>query len=150
MTRFVSTSLTQIVRRVWGYDDIECASEFEQDVNLKEQAETDKIRVSIGASSINEARERSGLEGIPGGERYYLETTAGVFEVTKDGLVSAQAAPASPNPMLPGEKPGQRLIGDGNEPPANEPAKKRHYDPSNPHVILDRLSRLEKKAQAGA
>jgi len=131
---YVASSLTGLVRRVWRWDDIEAASEFEQDVNALDQAEVDKTYVSIGALSLNEVREKIGKDPIPGGDQHLVYTPQGPMPLPGEGPAPEQ---------IDG---GQKLLTDGKAPapadgkqPEEPPARARKS------YVADQLARQDYK-----
>jgi hypothetical protein len=157
MLDYLGTFFTLLQLIAFGYQDIEIVSELRRDVDPAVQATIDKTHFSIGAKSINEIRDANGQDGIAGGEKYFVETASSMYEVTAEGLVPVAPAtshdPASDGGDPGQGKPGQKQIGDGKQLPAKEPpAKKRalRYALDSPHVLADRIARLEKAARVSA
>lgn len=143
----VADILNLIIEDVFGYDDIEFAADTHREVDALKQAQIFDLAIKNGSRSIDEVREANGDEPIGMGPGILTLSGFVPFPVGGSAEILAAEQEKAKNPP---PAPGQKLIGDGkttDEPSAKEPAaKKRHYAADSPHVILDRLARLEKKA----
>lgn len=92
---YVESYVNELLRQGWGpeyADEIEFAFEFAQDIDPVDQATVDKEYISCGVLSINEVRERKGMDPIEGGETHGFLTAMG-FTPLEQALMPPEPAP---------------------------------------------------------
>lgn len=110
-----------LIRKYWGYEDVEFAWEDIKDENPKERAEITDLYVRNGILSIDEAREDLGKDKI--GARNCIITATGLVPV--DTAIENADNPPEPPPVAPGAPPGAGAPKPGAPPkkPAVKPGK---------------------------
>jgi hypothetical protein len=121
---FVKDIIDACLERYWGVTDLEFSWEDAPETDALKQAQIDEIYARIGVNSIDEIRQRLGLDplGVPAG----IITATGLvpFEQTVPGLADEATLAAGLAPgMQPQLPPAPAEAGAQGEPVAPEPVK---------------------------
>jgi hypothetical protein len=127
LMRYLEGLINRVLEVCWQVDDIEFAWDFHQDIDAQVQAEVDATYVKTGILSIDEVRERLGLDGIgvgagvitangfipfpPGGSAELLDQQTADRE-SRQALLAAGAAagPGNQDPAKSDEEAAQKWI----------------------------------------
>jgi hypothetical protein len=92
-----SSLMERLIFLGWGWGDIGHAFDQNEEVAATDQATIDQTNVKIGARTINELRDRDGLDAIEGGDVAMIYTGTGAMPLS---VLAAQTA--LPTPVAPG------------------------------------------------
>jgi hypothetical protein len=92
-----SSLMERLIFLGWGWDDIGHAFDQNEEVAATDQATIDAANTSLGARTINELRDRDGLDAVEGGDVPMVKTGTGWMPLA---VLAAQTA--LPTPVAPG------------------------------------------------
>ena len=92
-----SSLMERLIFLGWGWDDIGHAFDQNEEVAATDQATIDTANTSLGARTINELRDRDGLDAVEGGDVPMVKTGTGWMPLA---VLAAQTA--LPTPVAPG------------------------------------------------
>jgi hypothetical protein len=92
-----SSLMERLIFLGWGWDDIGHAFDQNEEVAATDQATIDIANTSLGARTINELRDRDGLDAVEGGDVPMVKTGTGWMPLA---VLAAQTA--LPTPVAPG------------------------------------------------
>ncbi|HWY88260.1 MAG TPA: phage portal protein [Gemmataceae bacterium] len=117
-----SAFMEELIRVGWGWTDIKHVFNEDEDIAATDQATVDASNLKVGARTVNELRERDGLDPVDGGDEPMVYTGSGAMPLK---VLAAQTA--LPVPAAPGGKPGaKKSAGDkGAGKAADSPLAKR-------------------------
>ena len=92
-----SSLMERLIFLGWGWGDIGHAFDQNEEVAATDQSTIDQTNVKIGARTINELRDRDGLDAIEGGDVAMIYTGTGAMPLS---VLAAQTA--LPTPVAPG------------------------------------------------
>jgi hypothetical protein len=92
-----SSLMERLIFLGWGWDDIGHAFDQNEEVAATDQATIDTDNTSLGARTINELRDRDGLDAVEGGDVPMVKTGTGWMPLA---VLAAQTA--LPTPVAPG------------------------------------------------
>jgi PAS domain-containing protein len=93
---YISSVLTFIVNRYFGYQDIEHAFMSEEEQDRLKQAQIDKIYASYGKESVDEQRQRDGQEPVGIGHMFFGTAPTAVGPYLNGGNPSDPAVTPAP------------------------------------------------------
>jgi hypothetical protein len=93
---YISSVLTFIVNRYFGYQDIEHAFMSEEEQDRLKQAQIDKIYASYGKESVDEQRQRDGQEPVGIGHMFFGSAPTAVGPYLNGGNPSDPAVMSAP------------------------------------------------------
>jgi hypothetical protein len=92
-----SSLMERLIFLGWGWDDIGHVFDQNEEVAATDQATIDIANTSLGARTINELRDRDGLDAVEGGDVPMVKTGTGWMPLA---VLAAQTA--LPTPVAPG------------------------------------------------
>lgn len=92
-----SSLMERLIFLGWGWDDIGHSFDENEEVAATDQATIDTANTSLGARTINELRDRDGLDAVEGGDVPMVKTGTGWMPLA---VLAAQTA--LPTPVAPG------------------------------------------------
>ena len=122
---FLKDCIDDVIAGPLGMDDLEFRWSTELDVDPATQATIDDMNVRNGIQSIDDIRQRQGLEPLGVGNMVFLPTGPIPLSSIKDGTAAylqPKPAPSAPGgggaPKKPKPDDGSSIGGGGNDPPA--------------------------------
>jgi len=88
-----SSLMERLIFLGWGWDDISHAFDQNEEVAATDQATIDAANTSLGARTINELRDRDGLDAVEGGDVPMVKTGTGWMPLA---VLAAQKAMPQP------------------------------------------------------